>query len=937
VFRLISILLIINSSVFAQSKIDSLKQVVDTIQDDSLLVRTYLQLYFEYHRADQKIALEYTSKAKELSEKAGMKSSLAKAAFRKGSALRNMSLYAQAEMEFDQSISIYSLLEDTSGIVNVKTQKARLFQEQSNVEEAITLYMETLTLTQQINDKNGEAMIYNYLGTIYRNQKQHHKAIEYYSSALLLVKELNFKPGISACLSNLAIVHMEIKNYDKAITSLNEALKLKRETNDNLGACRVFINLVGVYEKMNQYDKAEFYLNEAFQLAKEVNNPLLISQIEYAFAKLAYNKGEFAECIVITNKVIASSAITKDLKVVVEAYQLLADAYEKTGDYKKAYTNFVTYKQLSDSLYNEKKLLVTNDLEAKYQNEQKAKEIALLESENELQVLQTLKRKNERNYLIVVAVVILLITGLLYNQYRIKQKANVKLKELDQLKSDFFANISHEFRTPLSLIMAPLKDKIGQSKNKREREEYDMMYRNADSLFNLINQLLDLSKLEGGSLELERAATEVSHFFNIISASFSSLAEYKKVDFESEIPGEQIFMEFDQDIIQKVCYNLLSNAFKFTRPGDEVKFSVSVGEDKLIIIVADSGSGIPIEDQDKVFDRFFQSSNEQQLGTGIGLALTKQLVQIHKGKINLESEIDKGSTITVEIPVKKTSTPEKANVIKGSITPLQDSVPSAGDKNIVNTKNEPIILVIEDNPDLRNYLAELLLENYVIHKAKDGVEGIQAAKEIVPDLIISDVMMPQKDGMEVCSELKQAKETDHIPIILLTARADQESKLQGLTHGADDYLLKPFDPKELKVRISNLLDQRAKLKKKYTKLLLLKPDEIEISTVEESFLKTALDIVNKNMDNSAFSAQQFCSEIGMSRMQLHRKLTVLTGYSTTAFVRHQRMIRASQLLEAGEPVSQVAYTVGFESPSYFTKTFKEEFGILPSEHTLKIK
>ncbi len=363
-----------------------------------------------------------------------------------------------------------------------------------------------------------------------------------------------------------------------------------------------------------------------------------------------------------------------------------------------------------------------------------------------------------------------------------------------------------------------------------------------------------------------------------------------------------------------------------------MRVKVSVDENELRITVADSGSGIPIEDQKRIFDRFFQSSNEQQLGTGIGLALTKQLVQFHQGKIKLESVPGKGSTFTVEIPVKKSTTPEKASIIKGSDVQLQDNVPSTKVEEISGEENEPIILIIEDNPDLRNYLCELLQENYTIHKAENGIDGIKKAMEIIPDLIISDVMMPGKDGLAVCNELKEATETNHIPVILLTARADQESKLKGLTNGADDYLLKPFDPKELKIRISNLLDQRIKLKEKYTRLLLLEPAEIEISNAEETFLKTVMEVVIKRIDDSAFSVEQFCSELGMSRMQLHRKLTALTGHSATTFVRNQRLVRASQLLVAGEPVSQVAYAVGFGSLSYFTRAFKEEYGVVPSEY-----
>lgn len=486
------------------------------------------------------------------------------------------------------------------------------------------------------------------------------------------------------------------------------------------------------------------------------------------------------------------------------------------------------------------------------------------------------------------------------------------------------------------MIMAPLKGKIENTVNEKERNEYHLMYRNADRLLKLIDQLLDLSKLEDRSIELEKPVVETNHFFKIIAASFSSLAEHKKINFVSDVPGQNTHLEFDPDIIQKVCNNLLSNAFKFTPEGGKIDFMVNYHQEKLTITVSDSGSGIPKEDQYKVFDRFFQSSNGTHLGTGIGLALTKELVEFHGGIINLKSAQNVGSNFTVTIPVKKAEAMETKPAITRSPIPIHERLSFNNTSENDLSDESPVILIIEDNPDLRSYLSETLNGIYSVHLSENGADGISKAKEIIPDLIISDVMMPEKDGMEVCRELKEATETNHVPIILLTARADQESKLEGLTIGADDYLLKPFDPVELKARISNLLEQRSKLKEKYAQMLLLEPTEMEITSSEELFLKTATEVVSKHIEDSGFSAEQFCSEMEMSRMQLHRKLTALTGQSATAFVRHQRLMRASQLLQAGEPVSQVGYAVGFSSLSYFTKNFKQEFGISPSEYGLKV-
>ncbi|MFZ1807883.1 MAG: tetratricopeptide repeat protein [Cyclobacteriaceae bacterium] len=920
---------------FAQSKIDSLEKVLTIVENDSLKIHTYLRLAQAYHRLDQNLSLDYNIQAENLAKNNKLEPLIAEAKYRKGTALSNLNLFEQAELEFDTALIIFSKLGDKIRMAQVKTDWARLLQSQSRPKEAIALYFEALPLTRELGDKNAEARIYNFLGENYKIQKQYTKAIEHYEKALLLVRELNFKPGISACLTNLGSVYIEVGDMDKALTYHEEALIMKTETGDKLGASRVLSNLGEIYSLKEQFDLAGNYLDRAYSLAQEVNNMQHLAVVEYGLARNAFKRGDLKKCIQMANNIVTNLHSLKDLDLAVKTHDLLFQAYSKNGDKQAAVYNAGIRAQLSDSLYNEKILAVTNELDAQYQNEQKAQEIALLESENQLQSLQIQKRENERNYLIALAIVILLVMGLVYNQYLIKQKANARLRELDKLKSDFFANISHEFRTPLSLIMAPLKERISDTTSEKDRHSYQVMYRNADRLLNLIDQLLDLSKLESKSVELKKLGTEVGHFFKIIVASFSSLAEHKKIRFNCSLPVGNQSIDVDQDVIQKICYNLLSNAFKFTTDEGEVSFIVTLQNNKLKITVSDTGSGIPTQDREKVFDRFFQSSNGTQLGTGIGLALTKELVEFHGGQITLEDSSAKGSTFTVAIPVQ--STQDFTVAQEQFVIPSLDHLMIESEEENNLAEHKPVVLIIEDNPDLRNYLAEILGETYTVCQASNGALGVVKAKEIIPDLIISDVMMPEKDGVEVCIDLKTATETDHIPIILLTARADQESKIRGLTTGADDYLLKPFDPKELRVRISNLLAQRVKLKEKYSQLLLLEPAEMEVASAQDLFLRKAKEIVSAHLDDSDFSSEAFCAEVGMSRMQLHRKLKALTGQSATAFVRHQRLIKASQLLGRGEPVSQVAYAVGFSSLSYFTKNFKQEFGVAPSEYVVRAK
>ncbi len=937
--RLLPVLVILcmmSQCLFGQSKIDSLEQKLTTLENDSLRIVTLLHLRFAYQRIDVNRSLQYADKAEDLARKSKFKALFAEANYRKGTSLLNVGRFELAESEFDTAIQVFSELNLLENVAKVKTDLARLMQNQSKFKEASTLYFEVLPLLGKMGNKNTEARVHNYLGALYRNQKQLNKAIEHYQMALELVREISFKPGISACLANLGDLFGSLKKYETSISYLEEALSIKIETGDKLGESRVSNNLANTYTRMGRYELARSHLERANSVANEVGDPRQILITEFGIAQNAFYRNDYKTSIRLTHALLPDLEHARDLELSVKTYSLLSEAYSKIGAFEEAYLHAVTHNMLSDSLYNENIAAITNDLEARYQSEQDAQEIALLESENELQELQLQKRENERNLFVVFTLVILGIMGLLYNQYLLKRKANMKLKELDHLKSDFFANISHEFRTPLSLIMGPLKERISKSTDDKERGQFEMMYRNAERLLNLIDQLLDLSKLESGKITLERSSVEVTHFFKIIAASFSSLALYQEVNFKCELPKEKAWFDFDPDIIQKACYNLLSNAFKFTPQGGNIGLHVEIAANKLKVAVRDSGIGIPDEEQEKVFDRFFQSSGSPRSGSGVGLALTKELVEFHEGKIAMESKEGLGTLFSIEIPVVESRNRGPGDVpSEPQISAPIPDLPVESPQEEIKTSG-PTILVIEDNDDLRMYLDEVLRDQYTIHKSEDGVVGIRKAKELIPDLIISDVMMPGFDGMEVCKQLKEAEETDHIPIILLTARADQESKFTGLARGADAYLLKPFDPKELKIRISNLLDQRSKLREKYTNLLFLQPGEIEISSTEESFLRKAIEVVSNYLDDSSFTADQFGVEMGMSRMQLHRKLTALTGHSATAFVRHQRLVRASQLLEAGNTVSQVAYAVGFGSPSYFTKTFKEEFGRSPSEYGQKV-
>lgn len=516
-----------------------------------------------------------------------------------------------------------------------------------------------------------------------------------------------------------------------------------------------------------------------------------------------------------------------------------------------------------------------------------------------------------------------------------------QLKELDKMKSNFFVNISHEFRTPLSLILSPLEKFIQEKDGGKIRiTEVERMHRNAKRLQQLINQLLDLAKLESGGMKLDLRQSDFLYFVRVLISSFESMAESRNIQFGVTIPNGSYVTVFDIDKLETVLYNLLSNAFKFTPDGGSISLTVRLPseQDQMVTVsVADSGPGIPEKELEKIFDRFYQvdsSSSREFEGSGIGLSLVKELVQLMKGTIHVQSSLGAGTTFVVSLPLEQL--PGTAGQVEPANLPapvLNESNPAEPLDERVAASAGPLVLVVEDNADLRAYLAESLEDDYRITLAENGLEGLDKGLELIPDLIISDMMMPVMDGFTLCTKIRSDERTSHIPFVLLTARSTIESKLAGLELGADEYIIKPFNIKELKARLKNLLEQRKNLRKSYSREVTVQPKNISITSVDERFLNHALEIMETHLSDEQFSVERFAQEMGMSRKNLLRKIKALTDQSVNEFIRNFRLQRAAQLISANSAtISEIAYQVGFNNLSYFSKCFKELYGVVPNEY-----
>lgn len=511
-----------------------------------------------------------------------------------------------------------------------------------------------------------------------------------------------------------------------------------------------------------------------------------------------------------------------------------------------------------------------------------------------------------------------------------------KLKELDRLKSYFFANISHELRTPLTLLLGLLEKQVEET---HWVENTATMLRQAQRLHRLINQILDLTCLDAGKLDLYWEKGDLTRFLRLTAHTFMPLAKEKGIELKIDLPNEVVEACFDHDKLEKIIYNLLSNALKFTEAKGKVEVLMRIYGQTLLIGVKDTGIGIPEAKLDTIFHRFYQVHDSPEMacqGLGIGLALTKEFVKLHEGKIQVESSEGHGSVFTLQLPLKnvKRNPGKPIDREPGNASPSFKEKKSTTSTTPCETETErPLVLLADDDRDLLAYLNQSLQTHYRVIEAENGQEAMEKAEKYIPDLIVSDWMMPRVNGAAFCKHVKQEEKTCHIPFIMLTAKASAEGKLTGLSEGAEVYLTKPFSIKELEIHICNLIQQRRKLREKFSNILLLKPKDIEVVCAEEVFLKNTLEIIEEHLDQADFNVECLQKNLGVSRMQLHRKLKALVNQAPVEFIRSIRLQRAAQLLSVGqESISQIAYQVGFNNLSYFTKCFKQQFGCLPSAY-----
>ncbi|MGB0430726.1 MAG: tetratricopeptide repeat protein, partial [Bacteroidia bacterium] len=846
----------------------------------------------------------------------------------RGVCFRNLGNKGAAKNSYQTALQICEQNDVTSLLPKLYGNLANIYDNDGDYEKAIDFHLKSLRLKEENSDSTGMAITFMNLGTIYADLNNNEKSIDYYRKSIAFAKSESHLVLLAVANINLSNTLYNIKRIDEAFEALKEAEDAALKTGNKNHLSMIYDYYGSFYSELKENEKALTYLNKAFELYSEINYKAGIAQVLTNIATIQKDQNNLDEAITQYEKALAIYDSIENLNERRDVYKIIALAYKDIGNYEKAFYYFEKYTIFNDSILNNSNK--NKVLEFEYQKKAIADSVKAAE-ETKLQtaLLDAEKAKStkrtQQNYFLIAGLAIALIFGIvLFNRNRITKRQNEiiakqkeQLAELDLLKNDFFTNITHEFRTPLTVI-------LGAASNIKNSNDAELIKRNGQRLLKLINQILELSKLEDGSLGINKKQIDAVAFTKYLTDSYKSLAmsQNKSLEFTSHV-NEQ-FMDIDQDKYQTIIGNLVSNAVKFTPENGAIQIEANSDGQHLNISIKDSGEGIPEEELDRLFDRFYQvkGSKSQKIGSGVGLALTKELVLRFNGSIVVKNHQNGGAIFTVTLPIAQQApkTDFKAIETSGSKKPSLQ-IEAELDKN----DEKPILLLVEDEPDIQSFIKSTLANDYNIIMANNGEEGVAMAMEQVPDIILSDVMMPVKDGLELTDELKNDARTSHIPIALLTAKVDLESRLEGLKRGADVYLPKPFEKEELLLQLGNLQEQQKRVREHFGSIKTATkktPIINEVIEIENEFITRLKETISANFENENFGIEELSKTIGMSRTQLHRKLKALTAKSASQFVNEFKVKKACELLlDPENNVSEVAYALGFTDPNYFTRVF----------------
>ena len=944
-FVTILISLFLMSNVFAQKEKDSLNSVWtnNKLPDTSRLkaINNLIKDYYLFRKTDSALVLgkqmlDLAQKNKHIKFEIEAQTLIGKVYF-------ELEEFSQGEVIYTKGLELAKTIKDSILFCKKLDGLADIYYDNNEYVKAFKTYQKCRIVSKKIGDGATEGWSVDRIGLIYKDLGDYEESEKYLLEHLRLSTKYGIKHSISGANGNLGGLYFKMGNVEKSLKHWKEGIKLAKELELPKYASIGTNNLIKIYISVGQYDEAIKYLEELKEVAKIHDVSWYKSAILRYQCQIDYGLGNYNKALKECNDCLK----IYDAKGWSHSSELIETLYlinKKLNRHKVALEYIEEYQELMD---DEKEIKARTEIQNIVFNNQLVTDSIAQAQEKKLlnaSFQESLRKKNRTKNLFLALGLLVLLIAIAY--YVISKKINAaerkRLKEVNQLKNALFTNITHEFRTPLTVIKGmtdTIKSNVQNNKLETVEKSLEMIERNSDSLLHLVNEMLDLSKIESGNMELQMLQSDVIPFLKYVGESFSSFAEENKITLTIYSEIESLLMDFDGNKLTSVMSNLLSNAVKFTPEKGKIIVHINEITQKevsyLYIKIKDNGIGISKEELPNIFNRFYQtdaSTIRKQEGTGIGLALTKELVQLMHGTIEANSTLNIGSEFSVKIPITRKAT--LISKVQSENIPTFPIINSATKQTIQNKEINPelpLVLIIEDNMDVAHYLKTCLAGKYETIHAVNGIEGIEMALEKIPDIIICDVMMPGKDGFEVCATLKKDERSDHIPIIILTAKVTKEDRLTGLSHGADAYLAKPFNKAELFTRLDQLVSLRKKL------ILKIQNDGFNTILKKQTknpklqFIQKVIKLIQEDISNSNFGSEELAKKLVISESQLYRKIKAITEKSTAIFIRTIRLQFAKELLtSSNKTVSEVAYEVGFNDPSWFSRAFKEEFGFSPS-------
>lgn len=842
------------------------------------------------------------------------------------------------DQKYDSAIVISDILlseaeknTNTHYIIVAAYNKAQSLSQLNKTKEAADFYYKALRLCADTSERKQKAGIYNNLGVLNFNQGNITTAKQYFREEINLKKQIGDPVLLVNGLINLSAMHLRLKEYDSSSYVLNEVEIVLKKLNKPKLSAHYFLTRGNYFRFIEKLDSAAHYYNKSLAVWLQLNNKEEALRPLFNLGNIYHIKGEFKKAL---NNYLQANEITDSLKLLPEKIKVcgnIAELYYDIKEFKQSADLFRTYIELKDSLRKKDINAYAIQLDKQFKTEKEIADYAIkldkqFQTEKNKEIIQQqkleLSEHKNRLYLSLFIVALCIITIIIIVVY-LTFKKRLRIKTEDA-KKKFFSNVVHEIRTPLSMISAPLKLLKPKLNSTDDLYNIDMAEKSIGRLNELINQMLDISKIESSKYTLTETFGDLELFFNQMIKNYSKMASEKNIVFLHQLQIGSKTTFFDKDALEKITGNLLSNAIKYTPEGSQAGIDIYTEEREaginLVINVWDTGPGISEKEQEKIFNRFYRSSNvaTSTKGVGIGLSLVKELVELLRGDIELKSAEGKGAVFTVNILLKNKDEKTNFNISSASF----------------NNETKSRILIAEDDADILDFNANYLEKNELkVLKAHNGKEAIDLLEKTLPDLIITDLMMPQMDGLSFLKTIKSNPASDHIPVIILSAKTSAESRMEALKLGAQAYISKPFLPDELLTLVLNQIEIVSKKKNEFKELI----QQADIKTEEkftgtEPYTKKLFKIVFEQLDNPDLSVEALADLMATNRSHFQRKVKAITGLSPSEIIKTIRLEKAKELLLAKSGnITEVAYSTGFSSQSYFTRCFTQHFGISPTQ------